>query len=163
MRNCNNTNDGDVWNYTKFSIRWIKSPIAIHIMKFSEIKDSPSFIDMLSEALPIIIQELNLVTLPHIRLRKQIDDSEQPTFGVFKDDENAVYLGVDKRHPLDVLRTLIHELCHYKQGKESRLNTNSGETGSSEENEANARAGIIMRKINKAHPEYFNIEPISLS
>jgi len=131
-------------------------------MKLSQLKNTPTFIDMLSNSLPIIMRELKLNSLPYIRLKKQLNDVEQPTFGQYRDDENVVYLGIDKRHPLDILRTLTHELCHYKQDKENKLNSNSGNTGSPEENQAHAMAGIIMRQINKAHPEYFDIEPITL-
>ncbi len=46
----------------------------------------------------------------------------------------------------DILRTLAHELIHRKQDEDGRLDPNSGETGSEIENEANAQAGILLRK-----------------
>ena len=60
---------------------------------------------------------------------------------------------VSGRHPIDVLRTLAHELIHYKQDSEGRIHDESGATGSDEENEANAGAGIIMRDFDQAYPE----------
>jgi hypothetical protein len=51
------------------------------------------------------------------------------------------------------LRTLAHELIHYKQDSQGRIKPDSGETGSPEENEANAGAGIIMRDFDQANPE----------
>ena len=36
----------------------------------------------------------------------------------------------------------------------------AGDTGSPEENEANAMAGVIMRHFNKRYPEYLSIKPI---
>jgi phage gp16-like protein len=58
------------------------------------------------------------------------------------------------------MRTLAHELCHYRQWSKDQLHDNSGDTGSDQENEANAVAGVIMRNWNQAHPEMFGQAPI---
>jgi hypothetical protein len=49
----------------------------------------------------------------------------------------------------DMLRTLAHELVHHKQNVEGRIYNDSGETGSEIENEANAKAGVILRNFGK--------------
>jgi Zn-dependent peptidase ImmA (M78 family) len=117
----------------------------------------------LEKFLPIVMQELKISKLPKIKLEKKITDSEQPTFGVFKEHEDVIHLGIDGRHILDILRTLAHELVHFKQGTEHELDSpDSGATGSPQENQAHAVAGIIMRHFNKNHPEYFDIDPINL-
>lgn len=46
----------------------------------------------------------------------------------------------------DILRTLAHELVHHMQNLDDRLQDNSGDDGSPEENEANALAAVIMRQ-----------------
>jgi Zn-dependent peptidase ImmA (M78 family) len=46
---------------------------------------------------------------------------------------------------------LAHELTHYKQDLEGRIDENSGEAGSDIENEANATAAVIMRNYGKAN------------
>ena len=54
---------------------------------------------------------------------------------------------------MDVLRTLAHELVHWKQcqmGEEL-----DGADGSDTENQANAVAGIIMRRFGKSCPHLF--------
>jgi len=113
--------------------------------------------------LPIVMQELELTKLPKIKLEKKIKDSHQPTFGVFKEHENLIHLGIDGRHPLDILRTLAHELVHFKQGTEHQLDSpDSGATGSPQENQANARAGVIMRHFNKKFPHYFDVDALNL-
>jgi Zn-dependent peptidase ImmA (M78 family) len=117
----------------------------------------------LEKFLPIVMQELKISKLPKIKLEKKITDSEQPTFGVFKEHEDVIHLGIDGRHILDILRTLAHELVHFKQGTEHELDSpDSGATGSPQENQAHAVAGIIMRHFNKNHPEYFDVDPINL-
>jgi hypothetical protein len=55
----------------------------------------------------------------------------------------------------DILRTLAHELVHHMQNGKGELNSDSGEDGSPTENEANATAGLIMRKFGRENPEIF--------
>jgi len=119
-----------------------------------------NIIDMLKVFLPIALKHLQLDHVPKIKLEWEINDEKQPTFGKFVDEENVIYIALKNRHPVDILRTLAHEMTHYKQGTEHELAAGSGRTGSPEENEANTVAGIIMRNFNKAHPEFLNAHPI---
>ena len=64
---------------------------------------------------------------------------------------------------MDILRTLAHELVHYKQKTLGKIKHDSGETGSPEENQANTIAGIIMRHFNKEYPDAVNMQPIELN
>jgi len=98
--------------------------------------------------LPFVQQHLELSDLPEIEL---LDQSLEGTFGRYSDGNIRVM--AHGRHPIDVLRTLAHELVHYKQDSEGRIHDDSGETGSDEENEANAVAGVIMRDFDQANPE----------
>jgi hypothetical protein len=120
------------------------------------------FIEIVQDFLPFAMKELGIKTLPKFRLMAQIPADGQPTFGKFVDTENTIYLALDQRHPLDILRTLAHELVHFRQNTEHQLDDTSGHTGSPEENEAHEVAGIIMRNFNKAHPEYFRDPAIQL-
>jgi hypothetical protein len=72
--------------------------------------------------------------------------------------KNRIVVDIENRHPLDALRTLGHEICHYHQHITGVYGT--GETGSSTENEANVRSGIIMRNFDSAHPEVFKMPPL---
>jgi glycyl-tRNA synthetase (class II) len=56
---------------------------------------------------------------------------------------------------MDVLRTVAHELTHALQHERESLPDTAGDTGSPFENEANARAGILMREYAQLHPEFF--------
>ena len=107
---------------------------------------------MVTHLLKMCKQELGLTKLPKIRL---IDD--EPTvgggssFGEFTDD--GIDVVTANRHPMDVMRTIAHELVHYKQrmaGEEM-----DGSDGSTTENDANAIAGVIMRRFGKTYPECF--------
>ena len=58
---------------------------------------------------------------------------------------------------IDICRSIAHELVHHLQFLEGRLldAVKDGEDGSPIENEANAVAGIIIRKWGKLHPEIY--------
>jgi hypothetical protein len=107
---------------------------------------------MITHLLQLCKNELGIDELPSIEM---IDDESTvgggTAFGEFTGDKIRVI--TTNRHPMDVARTLSHELVHWQQmekGKEL-----DGSDGSSTENEANAIAGIIMRKFAKMYPEYF--------
>jgi Zn-dependent peptidase ImmA (M78 family) len=77
------------------------------------------------------------------------------SFGKCTPEIDEIRVVVINRNLADVCRTLVHELKHYDQYKKGTLNQNSNDTGSSEENEANAFAGIIMREFGKNNPIIF--------
>lgn len=127
----------------------------------SESQTTNMIVDQFREFLLFCKSELGLEKLPAISWFTHDDvGNAQPTFGSFHNEDQTIKIGINNRHILDVMRTLAHELCHFKQWTENRLHDKSGETGSNEENEANARAGVIMRKWNKSHPEMFAQKPI---
>lgn len=68
-----------------------------------------------------------------------------------------VKIYVKNRAIVDVCRSIAHELVHHLQNIEGRLADalKDGEDGSPIENEANAVAGIIIRKYGKLHPEIY--------
>ena len=120
----------------------------------------PDLNTIIREVLPIIKHELQLTKLPKIRLVNQINDQDQPTFGRYQDESNTLEVVKQNRHPVDILRTLAHELVHYKQDTQNRIGPHSGETGSNIEDEANATAGVIMRHINKKYPHYLKLDSV---
>jgi hypothetical protein len=121
-----------------------------------------NLIDILEDFLPFMVKELQLQTIPKIKLVSKVDDNIQPTFGRYEDQEQVVYLSIKNRHPLDIIRTLAHECVHHKQNIENKLGPHSGETGSDEENQAHELAGIVMRNFNKLHPQYFNANAVEI-
>jgi putative chitinase len=118
------------------------------------------FVEIFSRFLPLAVKTLQLKGLPDFEFLPTIDHDEQPTFGMYVNGQNKLYVAIANRHPNDILRTIAHELTHYKQDTEHQLNHDSGDTGSPEENEANAQAGIIMRHFNRMYPEYLKSKPI---
>lgn len=68
-----------------------------------------------------------------------------------------VVIYVKDRLFVDIERSIAHELTHHKQFLDGRLNNpnEDGKDGSDIENEANAKAGEIIRKWGKLHPEIY--------
>lgn len=120
------------------------------------------FIDMFKKFLPLAMKYIGLKDLPRMVFLMSISDEDQPTFGRYVNDEKTLYVALANRHPNDILRTIAHELTHYKQDTEHALHAASGETGSEHENEANSVAGIVLRHFNKQYPEYLKIRPVVL-
>ena len=118
------------------------------------------FVEMFQKFLPLAMHYLELDSLPKMVFEKSINDDDQPTFGRFENKTDTLYVALANRHPNDILRTVAHELQHYKQNTEHRLDSTSGRTGSPIENEAHAMAGIVMRHFNKLYPEYLSDRPI---
>jgi len=107
---------------------------------------------MLNHLLQLCKEELDLQDFPPIQIiSDEYTVGYGTSFGQF-DGEN-IQVASKGRHPMDVMRTLAHELVHWKQ----RVNGEEldGSDGSSTENDANAIAGVIMRKFGQKYPDYF--------
>jgi len=121
-----------------------------------------TLIDALRDFLPLAVRHLKLPGIPKITLEKNIEKSNVPTFGRFTNEDDHVYVAINNRNPNDILRTLAHEMCHFKQRTEHQLSGGSWHTGSPEENQAHDQAGIIMREFNSKFPQYLRMKPIIL-
>ena len=100
---------------------------------------------------------LKLKQLPKIKLRKGELSHDIHSMGHYVDDHRTVEVETKDRHVMDILRTLAHELTHYRQHERlgKSMPDDAGRTGSPYENEANAEAGIIMRHFQNRYPEFF--------
>jgi hypothetical protein len=109
-----------------------------------------------------VTAELGIDPLPKIRLHTDPDwSTHNHSFGRYDPDTHTLNVSMPNRHILDVLRTVAHELVHCSQHQQhGDIPDDAGETGSRWENDANARAGIIMRDWANTHPEHFAHEPL---
>jgi pterin-4a-carbinolamine dehydratase len=129
---------------------------------FEDYNKEPLFIQALRDFLPVALKVLDLDHIPKIVLKKELHNTNVPTFGRFTNEDKVVYCVINNRHPNDILRTLAHELAHYGQGQEHELSSGSWHTGSPVENDAHVKAGIIMRHFNTEFPKYLKAAPIVL-
>jgi hypothetical protein len=106
---------------------------------------------MINYLLQLCKKEIGFSQLPPIKFINEPHVPNTTSFGVF--DGKSIQVVILNRHPIDISRTLAHELVHWHQqisGEEL-----DGTTGSNTENDANAIAGVILRKFGEMYPEYF--------
>ena len=102
-----------------------------------------------------------------LKSKPKINFVEDPKFahrvGAFGqiNGDNNITVDILDRHPMDVLRTLAHELVHLHQ-HEKKIK-GDGHAGSKIENEANMIAGAMLRKFGEEYSSLFELPSISES
>jgi hypothetical protein len=127
---------------------------------FEGAQEQADVVEMFKKFLPLAMEVLGVDHLPKMKFEPIIDTGQQPSFGMYVNGENTLYVALQNRHPVDILRTVAHELVHFRQDIRGELNDQSGATGSPEENQAHEIAGVIMRHFNKRYPEYLKSKPL---
>ena len=85
------------------------------------------------------------------------DSDDVETLASYDINNNEVtVLGKDRALP-DIIRSVAHELVHHHQNEKGQLKglASEGADGSDIENEANAKAGEIIRVFGKQNPEIY--------
>jgi hypothetical protein len=78
------------------------------------------------------------------------------TTASYNPNNDHIWIYTKNRNMLaDPLRSLAHEIRHFKQKLDGVLNEKSGEDGSPHENEANSFSGYMIRKFGKQHREIY--------
>jgi hypothetical protein len=104
---------------------------------------------------------LHMTEMPRVVLIRDTDwTRENGTFGRYNTDTNTLELAINNRHPLDIIRTMAHEMTHARQNEVTEMPVDAGRTGSPYEDEANALAGRFMRHVAEHHPELFRELPL---
>ena len=134
-------------------------------MKITELlvegrQENVNVVEMFKKFLPLAMEVLEVDSLPKMHFAPELNTGDQPSFGMYVPDENILAVALANRHPVDILRTVAHELVHFKQNMNGELTPDSGETGSPHENQAHEIAGVIMRNFNKRYPEYLKSKPL---
>lgn len=126
-------------------------------VKIKEDGDQEDEINLVNEFIKYVKEDLGLVQTPKIEFSDDTDHvKEQSSFGYFSPDSNIVWVYTGDRNMADIFRTLAHELVHRKQDEDGKINYESGETGSDIENEANAKAGVLLRDFGKKHNDIYD-------
>ena len=108
--------------------------------------------------LPFVKKELKIKELPKIHFVNKPNFAKKiAAFGQIKD--NRIVIDIAGRQTMDILRTVAHELTHYRQHLRG-INGNS-HAGSFTENEANKLAGTIVRKFGEKHSDLFALPSVN--
>jgi hypothetical protein len=111
------------------------------------------FISFLKQQLHLSY-DIPIILVDDIEFAKKVE-----AFGEIS-SKNVVHISIVNRHPMDILRTVAHEYVHYKQHIEKGSLRGNPHSGSPTENQANAKAGELMRKYGQLHSELFELMPI---
>jgi len=114
----------------------------------------PSRKDLIHQFIKFCFQELQIYD-KSCKIKLTTDKSKTSTYAHYTPDSKEIIIYTKNRSLGDIMRSLCHEISHFKQDIEGRLKQDSGKTGSDEENEANIQAGIILRKFGKQNPIIF--------
>ena len=120
-------------------------------------------VDVMTEFAHFCAKQLDLKSLPKIKLTNMGFSDEQHTFGRYVNDRKTIEVEVADRHIMDVMRTLAHELVHYWQHQTDNPPPSAGNTGSHWENEAHAKAGVIMRHFQNRYPKFFDAGVVDMT
>ena len=107
-------------------------------------------------------EKLGIENPPRIQIKRDPEWSKRnATFGRYVPEIKTLTLSVANRHPMDIMRTLAHELVHRRQDEREPMPGHAGDTGSKWENEANAQAGVLMRDWGAGNPGMFDKKPLA--
>ena len=103
-------------------------------------------------------KELNIKGKIVVKLTNSRKELTTTALYDLKEYPNIIIYNKD-RALVDLCRSTGHEMFHLKQNEDGRLNNpnEQGKDGSDIENEANAMAGILIRKFGKLHKEIYTL------
>jgi hypothetical protein len=118
--------------------------------KESDLKKIADFVNFAKDYLEIedeVKIELAFEKTPDIR-----------TTAYYNNGDKRMRIYVKNRAIIDICRSIAHELVHHKQNVEGKFENakDPGADGSEFENEANAVAGVIIRKWGRLNPEIYD-------
>jgi hypothetical protein len=122
------------------------------------------FSNHLNSFIDFCCDKLSISDKPSLKFKEPTDQGEQPSFAAYSPGAREVHVMSKNRHPMDIFRSVAHELVHHKQNEEGRIGKDvakEGATGSDIENEANSRAGELMRWYGKANPKAFSMSYVT--
>lgn len=94
-----------------------------------------------------------------VKIKLQDNKDGIETTAVFNIKDISILIYAKNRSLIDIARSIFHELSHQKQLEDGKINDSKidGEDGSPLENEANAKAGEMVRRYGKIKPEIYTL------
>ena len=111
--------------------------------------------ELVQKFMEFVIDHLDIEGEVNVILTNKKDGIRTTAFYDYTKPLIKIY--IKNRAIVDILRSLAHEMVHHKQMQRGDLknNPNAGDDGSPEENEANAKAGELIRIFGKQNPEIY--------
>lgn len=131
---------------------WVKG-------KLDEENDKPDFLadnPIMQKFIQFAAQKLNLQSVPEIEFSYDTEEAQEGHHtGRHSTNDNGVWVYVANRNMVDILRTVVHELTHVRQGELGMIKPGDSYPGSPIEMLADMSAGKYIKIFGKDHPEIF--------
>ena len=90
-------------------------------------------------------------------VKVELTTNKDGTSAVYNNNSELSKVYIKNRAIVDICRSVAHELVHHKQNQRGDLKDNptAGDDGSPEENEANSKAGELIRIFGRQNPEMY--------
>lgn len=120
-----------------------------------ELAEGKENLELLKEFIKFSLRELGIRGMGgRIVMSRDAEKArEMKSMGLYNPQDDKIWVYVGNRNLADICRTVSHELVHLKQKQNGQ--SLDGTTGSDIENEANAKAGQLMRKFAQLNPMIF--------
>lgn len=102
-----------------------------------------------------VLTQLGITKPFKVQLVTKRDESFK-TYAFYDPATGLVKVYVGNRGLADILRSIAHEFVHHKQNQDNRLNGPHQDVGGEIEDEANSKAGSIVKQFGYDNPK-FNI------
>jgi ribosome-binding factor A len=131
---------------------WVKG-------KLDEEDDKPDFLadnPIMQKFIQFAAQKLNLQSVPEIEFSYDTEEAQEGHHtGRHLENDNSVWVYVANRNMVDIMRTVLHELTHVRQGELDMIKPGDSYPGSPIEMLADMSAGKYIKIFSKDHPEIF--------
>jgi len=123
-----------------------------------EIKEGKENLDLLKKFISFTLRELGIEgSGGKIVISRDTERArEMKSMGLYSPQDDKIWVYTGNRNMADICRTVSHELVHLSQKQKGQAL--DGTTGSDTENEANSKAGQIMRKFAQINPMIFEAQ-----
>ena len=101
--------------------------------------------EKLKEFAKFVVKELGIKKPPTIAIQDGRGELRTTANYDYTKENKIVKVNAHKRAPVDVMRSLAHELVHHKQYEQGRLKVKPPDIGGEIEDEANAKAGQYIK------------------
>lgn len=96
------------------------------------------------------INRLGIKTVPQIELSMDTNQAQSnPSTGQFTMDEDKIWVYINNRNLVDILRTVVHELVHFRQHELGMIKPGDSYPGSPIEAMADMLAGKMIKIYSK--------------
>lgn len=105
--------------------------------------------EKLDKFVKFVSKDLGLKKTPKIVIQNGKKDLKTTANYDYRAEEKVIKVNAKNRMLVDVMRSVAHEMVHHKQYEQGRLETPPPDIGGEIEDEANAKAGALIKMFAK--------------